>query len=477
MISQTLRSYFGKFYNLKTFVLLAFFIYFQSKIVHFMFPSSTAFLTTFALNYFYAFAVGVFLINELKKYGDLKEVKLLVVFLLWVLFLGLYNYSFNMDMILKIVLLSLVAFIIPFMLKDTDKQKFTIYLIFFTNLVLVVFAILGIYAFMINFGVRGFSVNMPPIYPHKDQSRLTIFWHPNFTAAVYSFFFILSLTLFFYFKKLYSRIFIGLKLALFFVVISLTQSRTTNISFSIAVGVIITCLILKNQKIVSIKQLIKFAIIFLVTALLLLLCFSATLSLLNGIRLSLPDLDYSTFPLVLENNDNSDINHEDDYSVGRDFSNAADFNGRTQIWSDYIQVLIEHPSTYLIGYRISPTDIFLESNRLSGNEYGAVHSEYLYCLLAFGLFGLILVLLIALFITIRIIKTIVKGEALKNNMIIYGAIFIYTMITAIMEAFIAYNLNEVYPVTFFYCCGMICALTQQYRFNFLALFKKQRDTN
>ncbi len=488
---------FERYYNLRTFILLSFFIYFQIKILFFTHPSYALYYTENFIDYLYAFSLGVILINEFKVFAKAKEFKILIVFLMWAFILYTLNYWVNVSEILNVVFMTLVAFTVPFLLEHKHKTIFSFVVFLPLIILLLVLAVLGIYAFIINSDLRSLTPDMPNISLHEDQSRLVIYSHPNVTAIVFSLLSIISFAFLFYFKRKTIRILIIIELIMFFIIISLTQSRTSNLCYAFVVGLILACLTLNRYKTAQLKKkFIGFFSVLIATTVGVFFAFIIVLNIFNFVRISLSDIDFSSLPLVLQQQDiaeqqvskplinetvveelapqqnvqqlvidintseNENANEFDqDLDVGRDYSDVVHFNGRTGIWTDHIQIIKEYPYTIFFGFKMDPWDISSEVQSLTGNFFASAHNEYLYIILAFGIVGLILFVLFYLFIFLRIIFTIIMGKAFDNNFIIYAGIVIYIMITGLMESLFPFK-NEIYSVVFFYCCGILCSCSK-----------------
>ncbi len=477
---QTIVKFFEKYYNTKTVVFAIFFMFFQTKLLNLVIPSYVSFYTENYLNYLYAFALGAVLINEFRIFTKAKEFIILIGFLVWMLVLGLAHYSFNMSTTLNIVFGTLIAFSVPFILSDNMKRKFTTVLVAPVFLFLLIFSGLGIYAFVLNADLRPLTTYMLPI--DIWCSRLAIFFHPNYTSAVYSVFFIIGLIVFFYFKKLYQRIAIGLILIIFYITITLTQTRTSYISFSFIIGLIIACYVFKKN---ATKSLIKRYFITITTliaiTLVVFLLFTPVLNLFNSIRISLSNYDFSSYPLVMSIEEKekygtldygdvvqpsvseNDNQIENNLSVGRHYQDISHFNGRTAIWSDYLEIIKTYPLTLLTGYRLDSWDITVEVENLTGNwQNNNMHNGYLYILLAFGIPGLIMYLAFFILVLLRIVGMILKDKQLNHELLIYAGVVVCFMMTELMEMFIT-SVNYILPVMLFYCCGMICSSSKEYR--------------
>ncbi len=499
--------FFERYYNFNTAIFCIFFIYFQTKMLHFLNPELMTFYINNYLNYLYAAALGIILIKEYKVFLKAKEFKIIILFLLWMLFVGLLNYWFSMAVVINVLFMSLISFMIPFLLTDQNKQRYTLIILIPTILFLTVLAVLGIYAFIINSDLRPLTSYMPHIDIHRDQSRLSVFWHVNLTAIIYNIVSIIVISFLFYLKKKYLKVVLVVILALFFIVMALTQSRTSNIGFAVAIGLIIASAVIKRDKLKgSSKKTLAFFLSFAATTLLVLLLSSVVLFIMNSIRISLSHKDFSNYPLVLqipeqtnietsetivvETSDNlstnepiienNDIVKEEDLEVGRSLSHWLDFNGRTGIWIDHLQIIKAHPSSFLFGYRLHPLDIQQELRNLTERETHP-HSGYLHALLSLGIVGLLLYVMFYATIILRIFNIIIKGSAFTNNIIFYGSIVIYFMIAELMEVYVisvnsTWSMNEFFAVFLMYCSGMVCSQSEAFQLfgrNAKKLCKKQ----
>ncbi len=482
-------------YNLKTFTLLAFFIYFQTKILYSVYTPFSLFYTDLIFNYLYAFALGVILVHEYKNFYKVIEFKIIFALLTWVFVLGIYNYSFHLPTVLNISFMTIVAFCIPFLLSDKEKHRMTMYTVAPTLVVLLVLAFFGVYAFLINSDVGPITPYMTHIDIHEDQSRLGIFFHPNLTAAIYSVAALVSIIFIFHVKNLFVRIIISTVFSMFCIIIALTQTRTAYFMFSVAFAVIISSVVLKKfQAEKNFKRFAKFAVVLILTAAIMFLTLSLVLNVFNGIRINLSSNDFSSYPFVIEQKNleaketeltttgnavvqttQQQVNEvsatEFDFDVGRDYSDIVSFNGRTNIWADYIQLIKQYPSIILLGYRLDNWDISVEVQNITGNWRNHPHNGYFYLFLALGIFGLLLVLALFLFVAFRVVSCIIKGCALKNGFIVYGAVAFYIMATEMMESFFT-DIYGIIPVTLFYCCGMICSCTSNPKINLKKILKK-----
>ena len=176
-----------------------------------------------------------------------------------------------------------------------------------------------------------------------------------------------------------------------YLAIGLTTSRTSMISLSVSIGLILATLLLKNA--VMIMRPLRLAVslvVFIVVSLALYKGFGMTNAMIN--RLSTSSNAMSAISAAAETMADTQSEPPAVMAVAnqRDFSDLWTFNGRTQIYAATIQAIRDNPKTLLIGN--------LDENIMQGinpylpEKFAHTHSSFLQTLMCCGVVGLALML-------------------------------------------------------------------------------------
>ncbi len=487
-----------KLINWRFICIFVFFIYFQNKLLYFTSYWHSNFLTLNFFNYLYAVVFFFLLVEEHKRIEKTKEFVMVVFFTVWALFVASLENISSVPIWLNFVFLSVIAFSIPFILTDNGKKTLSALIFIPSILLYFVLAVFGLYSFFINTSLAPLTESLPAINLETFVEdglyiRLSVIRHANQTGAVYSVIFLASLFLFVYLKSKVAKIFIGLIMIVYYCIIALSQSRTSHIAFSFVIALIVACYVthkIRNDRIIT--RFIVFVFSGIIVTSIVFVSFSNTLNVLNDVRISLSDRDFSSYPFIatskeevdepLLNTDiatqetntatvtetpevNTDLSNSfaaESFEVGRSYAGFFSFSGRTEIWANCLKIFDEHPSAWLHGYSVVTANIMQEVINLTGKFYDHPHSTYLYVLIATGIIGFAIFIMFIVCILFRILDFLIRGNALNNHVVFYAAIVIFIMLTETMEPFLTQFYDSILPVTFMYSCGMICACTKEH---------------
>ncbi len=435
----------NKLYSIKTLVFIALFLFFSSTVLYYVFPDHSIFYSAHILNYIYAAVVSYILLYKINIIIHSKEMIIIILFLLWTAFIGLYNSYLNVPAALNITMVTLVAFIVPFLLEPKGRSLMTVSLLVPTILLFTVFSLFGIYAFLISSNLEPITRYIDPIVLTGDYFKLSVFGNAESTAVIYSTLFIISLFLVVYFKNIFLRILIGLVLFIFFIVIALSQNIVATITFAVLMGLISAFFYYRKKYSATNKN--KLSIFFVLT--IVIAAFTAIalvgiLNIFNVIRISLSSYDLSHLPYVAQQTD---------------ISTPASASGNLYIWSNSLKIFIADPKSLLLGYSLNLDQIIQEINNISGQLYSDLNSGYLFILLTLGVVGLLLALIFITCVLFRIFDGITNKSGIDNNLIIYSATAVYILITELTYTSFSRLGESFLPVLFIYCCGMICSLS------------------
>lgn len=338
---------------------------------------------------FWFFPVSLLALSQLYvqlRFTKYVEVKLLLAFLLWGLATVVLNFR-RAQMVDSygwfacICAAVFLCFSLPYAFEKEAARRVLSWLAIATVLAVVLLSLMSIIAIYF----KEIAQKAPSIFEGIEiwGGRLAIDIHPNRSAPAPALGVILSVYLFAATKKVWQRVFFVLCAVICFIPLALTASRTAILGAGLALSYM-AFLALRSVLAGRMRPLLRYA-----------LCALAALAVCAGIYKGATLTARLSNDVIARMEAVSVQTAEDatsDEVVERDFSDAEDFNGRTDIWLGVWGGLVENPKILAFGTGPWMAPDVMAPYFPAEAPSGIFHNSLVGTLVAFGVIGLALAL-------------------------------------------------------------------------------------
>ena len=386
-------------------------------------------------------------------YAKYIEIKFLGAFIVWTILVALLHYG-DSDTLLggwfqSVVITSFLCFSAAYAFQASTQKKLVSIFAVATITPAFLLSILALILVALN---RKFTLsNVEGVLGFGEEGRLELFCHANISAAMCGLSLLLSLYLLLVHKKKVVRIVTPVLILVFYIALSLTDSRTGIISTAIAVALFF--LFFGKESIRKKKMFLRVFLCVLI-ALAVPVCFyfgtalvrvayNATLANSGTVQNEAPvseqsepyQADASQSPSPA---DSPEILTDESQTVSsRDLSDAGTFNGRTGIWLGTLRGLLENPKILITGTTppqagIKMTPYFPES----APKYN-FHNSYVAALVSYGAVGFLFIAAFLLALAVKCVKLLFGKRATSDHeMLFLPVILFFTVLEGMMEQFL-----------------------------------------
>lgn len=439
-------------------------------------------IDNFLFYFFCPASIGIFaLLLYTCPYVKYPEVKLLGSLAVWMVLTIVFNRArapivLSNIWLCKLCLTTFLCFSLPYAFCLNDVRKTAASLAVAMVGFISVLCILGLFSVL--------AKEIPPnIRSYFDgleiraDGRLGLNSHPNTGAAISGIALPLTGYLLVQTKRLPAKLVLLFGGIICYVTLSLTDSRTGIISTSIAIGLeafLAANVILRKRK----HALLRIALSAVAACLVTIALYHGTALVRCGYNQYAAIASVSTGKEDAKNDGMAavdDASHEQDSPappvISRDLSDADSFNGRTDIWIGVLSGLFENPDILAIGTGPSVAGEVMAPYFPEGSPIGIFHNSFLGVLVAFGVPGLALLLILMILLMIKSLRLTFMDLSNPDTLAVrmMPAVLLFTVTESMMEDFLFVSSLNVVWVWFMFSAGFV--------FHTFKLIRQQRSSS
>jgi O-antigen ligase len=414
---------------------------------------------------YWFFPAALLLVSQLffrQSIAKNMEIKLLFVTLVWSLATVVLNFyraqivdSYNWFAAACTALF--LCFSLPYAFEKEQLARLLKLLAVATLIAVTLLSLVGLIAVF----AEQVATKFPSIFEGVGiwGGRLGLDNHPNRSAPAPALGVIFSILVLTAEKRIWRRALAVLCGVICFVTLALTVSRTAIIATGLAVG-FMAFILLRDALRPRMRSLFRWSLSALAAVAVVLVIYQGALSvaMLSNAAIEQQNAADVEAQAIVETQEEDPSDEE---IVERDLSDADSFNGRTDIWRGVLNGLIQNPKILAFGTGPAMASEVMAPYFPEGSPVGIFHNSLVGALVAFGIVGLLLILLFLVVIAIASLR-LCFGHKDDYPLLLrlLPAVLLFALADSMMEDFLFSNLSlNIVCVWFMLAAGFVLRLT------------------